>query len=388
MDATWDAFIAGAGPAGAATALSLIAVAPELRVCLADAERDDPFHIGESVPPLIHQFLDHLGVWRAFLDEGHCPSFRTMSAWGGPALRSNEFFLYVQNTGWRLDRARFDRWLAAEATRRGALPLKTRVRTLSHYGERWRIDCGEAGIHMARCVVDATGRAALLSRQAGLVPVHHDRLVACVGFFPDTGDRERPGADAALVETFQDGWWYTAATPTGQRVAALMTDSDLVRRLGVARLETWLELVAGSHYVRPLLSIERPLAPLRLLPASSRCLEGPFPAGLLPVGDAMSCFDPLSSQGILKALRSGIFASYAIVDWLLHADDGHGCARYAALIRQEFKAYRTTQRAYYRQEQRWSEAPFWRRRHTVRDKDGSARGPRNRQQFPDASNDL
>lgn len=48
----------------------------------------------------------------------------------------------------------------------------------------------------------------------------------------------------------------------------------------------------------------------------------------------MSCFDPLSSQGILKALRSGIFASYAIVDRLLHADDGHGCARYAALIRQ------------------------------------------------------
>src|SRR6185437_7488350 len=305
MDATWDVFIAGAGPAGAATALSLAAVAPALRVCLVDAGQDDPFHIGESVPPLIHQFLDHLGGWRAFLDEGHCPSFRTISAWGGLALMRNEFFLYVQNTGWRLDRARFDRWLAAEATGRGALSLKARVRTISQYGERWRIDCGEAGIHMARCVVDATGRAAMLSRQTGLVPVHHDRLVACVGFFPDRCDTEQPGADAALVETFQDGWWYTAATPTGQRVVTLMTDSDLVRRLGAARLETWLKLVAVTRYVHTLLSAERPLAPLRLLPASSRCLEGSVPAGLLPVGDAMSCFDPLSSQGILKALRSG-----------------------------------------------------------------------------------
>jgi flavin-dependent dehydrogenase len=363
MDETWDIFIAGAGPAGSATALSLASAAPELRVCLADAGDDNPFHVGESVPPLIHRFLDHLGVWQTFLAEGHRPSFRTMSAWGSPELMSNEFFLSAQNTGWVLDRARFDRWLAAQAAGRGARPLPAKVRTLTHNGEGWQIDCGKFGIHRARCVVDATGRAALLSRQAGLIPVHHDRLVASVGFFPDTGDTEQPGADAAVVETFQHGWWYTAATRTGQRVVALMTDSDLVRRLGAARLETWLEHVASTHFVRPLLSADQPLVPLRVWPASSCCLEGSFPIGLLPVGDAISCFDPLSSQGILKALRSGIFASYAIADWLLHSDDGQGCARYATLIRQEFESYRTTQHEYYRQEQRWPEAPFWQRRH-------------------------
>jgi flavin-dependent dehydrogenase len=34
----------------------------------------------------------------------------------------------------------------------------------------------------------------------------------------------------------------------------------------------------------------------------------------LAVGDAASTFDPLSSQGIVKVLRSGVCASYAIAD--------------------------------------------------------------------------
>jgi flavin-dependent dehydrogenase len=212
-------------------------------------------------------------------------------------------------------------------------------------------------------VVDATGRAASVSRLAGLRPVNHDRLVACVGFFPDTEDKERPGADAAVVEAFRDGWWYTAATPTGQRVVALMTDSDRVRRLGAARLDTWRRHLAATRWVRALAGQEPPLTPLRIWPAGSRRLDGPLPAGLLPVGDAVSSFDPLSSQGIIKALRSGIFASYAIADNLVHADGGSGYARYAVLMQREFEAYRTAHSEYYRQEQRWPNSPFWRRRH-------------------------
>ncbi|MEI7868595.1 MAG: tryptophan 7-halogenase [Candidatus Methylumidiphilus sp.] len=314
------------------------------------------------MPPIIKRFLGHLGVWEPFLRDGHCPSFRTASAWGGPELISNEFILDVHNTGWRLDRIRFDSMLAAEAKNRGVTPLPSKVRTARYDGEKWSVDCGEAGMHTARCVVEATGRSTLLARLAGMKPINHDRLVASAVFFEDSANPEAPGADAVLIESFRDGWWYTAATPGGHRVAALLTDTDIARRVRANRLDAWMGCLAETKHVRTIIGGSRPLAPPKLWPAGSRFLQGSVQPGLIAVGDAVSCFDPLSSQGIIKALRSSIFASYALADWLLRSDDS-GFARYHALMQREFASYSVTLRDYYRQEQRWPDSPFWHRRH-------------------------
>jgi flavin-dependent dehydrogenase len=98
----------------------------------------------------------------------------------------------------------------------------------------------------------------------------------------------------------------------------------------------------------------------------------------LAVGDSASRFDPLSSQGIVKALRSGIFGSYAISD-LLTRDDDSGLDRYRRYVFEEFESYAEVRTKYYREEQRWPQSEFWRRRHTTIDDprrwiDSKARG--------------
>ena len=106
--ADFDVLIAGAGPAGAATAISLADFAPELLVCIADAPSADTLRVGETVPPQIRPILEHLKVWPRFEADRHRPSYRTVSAWGGPELISNEFLFQAHQVGWRLDRKRFD----------------------------------------------------------------------------------------------------------------------------------------------------------------------------------------------------------------------------------------------------------------------------------------
>jgi flavin-dependent dehydrogenase len=106
----------------------------------------------------------------------------------------------------------------------------------------------------------------------------------------------------------------------------------------------------------------RPVGAPKPVPAGSRHLTGGGPLTLISVGDAASCFDPVSGQGIIKALRSGIFASYAAADYLRRGDE-RGIMRYRALVEREFSAYRRTLRDYYALEQRWPDRPFWRRRH-------------------------
>ena len=51
-------------------------------------------------------------------------------------------------------------------------------------------------------------------------------------------------------------------------------------------------------------------------PAASQVMRADLPDTILSVGDAAACFDPIASSGIVKALRAGIFASYAITDYL------------------------------------------------------------------------
>ena len=78
-------------------------------------------------------------------------------------------------------------------------------------------------------------------------------------------------------------------------------------------------------------------------------------------GDAAMTFDPLSSQGIAKALRSGRLASFVAADFLLRGAETHD--RYTRLACGECEEYERAKRSYYREEQRWPTAPFWARRH-------------------------
>ena len=73
-------------------------------------------------------------------------------------------------------------------------------------------------------------------------------------------------------------------------------------------------------------------------------------------------FDPLSSQGLLKALRSGKMAAFVAADYLVRGIESH--AKYQAIASAEYTEYTKAKAMYYRLEQRWPQSPFWKRRHT------------------------
>jgi flavin-dependent dehydrogenase len=356
--ADFDVTIVGAGPAGCATAISLADFAPELSVCLIDGATAGDIRIGETVPPPIEPMLRHLGLFERFIADGHRASYRTLSAWGSPRLTSNEFLFQTQQRGWRLDRTRFDAMLARAASACVAHHVVGKlVKTEASRGG-WRLFVDTGASHTTRFAVDATGAALVVARALGRRPLATDWLVGCSVVLAGARDDETD----LLVETFPNGWWYTAGIPQGRRIVVCMTDADEVRRLGVRRTGAFEQLLAQTRHVRAAAEGGRILATPRLWPASSRCLRGDAELPVIWVGDGAARFDPVSGQGIVKALRSGIFASYAVADWLRQKDD-RGLRRYWALVEREVDAYRATLRDYYLLERRWADRPFWRRRH-------------------------
>ena len=140
-----------------------------------------------------------------------------------------------------------------------------------------------------------------------------------------------------------------------------MTDPDIVKKRGLKSAAGWFECVSRTRHTRARLKDAVPQDEPTVYAASSQRLERMTGARWLAAGDAATTFDPLSSQGIFKALQSGILASYAICDFFKGTPSG--LEKYEALIRREFDEYLATRADYYGQERRWQASPFWQRRH-------------------------
>ena len=139
-----------------------------------------------------------------------------------------------------------------------------------------------------------------------------------------------------------------------------MTDGDIAARLRLREPEAWrAALEASDHTRRRLASARAQGAPI-LYPADSSALDIAADEGWMAIGDAAVTFDPLSGQGILKALHHGFLAAYAASDHL--AGRPYAKERFRARIKGELEGYLAARERYYREEARWPASEFWRRR--------------------------
>jgi flavin-dependent dehydrogenase len=357
MAAEFDVAVIGDGPGGSATAISLRAHAPSLSVMLIEASQYDSIRVGETLPPPARSLLDQLQVWDEFCRLSPREVFGTSALWGSTIPADNDFFYMLANTGWHLERNSFDAMLANAASDRGASLVRgTLLDSVEQSGDCYRLTLSTGATLRARFIVDATG-AAVFARRLGARFECLDRLVGIVRFFEASDDDSR-----LLVAAFADGWWYTAGLPDGKRIAACVTDADLAQCLKLGQIDEWERTLASVPAVAARLRECKPVGPPVIRSSASRRLEPAAGERWLAVGDSASRFDPLSSQGILKAIRGGIFASYAIGSSLLRDDDSD-LRRYRRYVTEEFRSYCEVRTRYYREEQRWPNNEFWRRRH-------------------------
>jgi flavin-dependent dehydrogenase len=331
--------------------------APSLSVTLIESSSYDSPRIGEVLPAVARTFLDHLGIWEAFQGERFQTAHSTSSIWGQPFRSENHFIYSLQGAGWNLDRARFDAFMAERAEARDVeVRLATRVAAIESSRNGWHLDLSDGSEIRSRFVVDATGRRAAFARRVGANTVALDHLAGFARFFSIGNDAEA----GTLIEAFPDGWWYTALNGNS-RIVVCMTDVDIARELGLRDKDRWMKQLSEVSWIRRSIAGAALHGSLMICAANSVYLDPVCSTNWLAVGDAACAFDPLSSQGIVKALRAGIFASYAISDFLCKADTS-GLVRYEHFIRREFSRYLIVHAQYCGMERRWPDSPFWSRR--------------------------
>ena len=349
-----DVAVIGAGAAGSAAAAVL---APEASVALIDRVAVPGWRIGETLPGAARRVLAAIGAWERFVAAGHAEAPLKVSRWGSDTAVELDSFRDPDGVGWRLDRARFEADLRANAEARGAtLIAPAAVRSLARTARGWTVALTTGASLEARQIIDASGRRSRLLQPFGQRRVVADRLACAYQRVRQRGDVD----PSTYIEAVPEGWWYTAALPDGWRIVAFHGDSDQPALRSILRARP---LAAGQRIpglAAAIGDVDPTDAPAPALCVANSAAASAAGRGWLAAGDSTIALDPLSSQGLLNALVTGLEAGEAALALL--GGDPVAVPRHAERMARIWRAYLGHYAIYYAMERRWPTSPFWRRR--------------------------
>jgi len=376
---TVDVAILGSGPAGCSAALTLKQLLPELRVQVIDRAGINRVEVGESLPPRTARDLRKLGIWQSFVDSEPLKQIGYQSSWGTPELNTFDFFSATDGAGWHISKIDFCQ-LFTDALDHAGIPHTSlnKAPVISLDEESARIIDATHNDLVCNCrfVIDATGRRFQMAKQQNIKLRHFDRLCMMCCEFELHGNNE--GYSGPLVESCPLGWWFSTQTNHShgdttmpKLLVGLFTDTDIASDYSLKNPSLWkAQLEKSTHTIdrlsRQTLSItdidnDNEQCHPRILAARSTIPETIAGDRWISTGDSAGTYDPLSGQGIYKAINNGLQAGEAVAE-LMQTNSRLKLQRYADSLVIGYQGYLERKREHYAIEQRWSSSPFWQRR--------------------------
>ncbi|WP_395698961.1 NAD(P)/FAD-dependent oxidoreductase [Aquabacterium sp.] len=339
--------VVGAGPAGCTAALRMAALGHRVTLI----ERGGPGRPAavESAPASLRPLLASLGLQQAVDAAGCCRSSGAWVQWAGSPQRAGE----VQSGG-LIDRQRFDALLREAACAAGVRLLGAHARAARRAPEGgFELPLHDGRLLRADGIVWATGRSgdAAPGERCG---------AALVGRW--SGDGQPLGHDSR-VQAGPEGWAWAAPQPDGGCTAALFVDAQRLGGLdAAARERLYRDSLAGYGLIASMLRGHL-ARPLRVADTTPRRAAGTVEPRCVRAGEAAFSLDPLSSQGVAAAMRSGVQAAACLHTMLGRpADTALAQAFLQEQVEREWQRHRRWRAGYDAEAARHFGTPFWAQR--------------------------
>lgn len=356
-----DILVVGAGPAGTVTAALLQRLGCTVEVW--ERLRFPRFRIGESLPPRTIGLLRHLGFDSATSTRHFAVMEGHTSLWGSGEPRRAVF---PEGFGLQVERSLFDQLLAEQSAARihfGRDTTQLIREGGAIVGARFRGPDSE-GEQRFRFVIVAGGGGS--GRRLARDPKVDLHQVAVYAYWAGSNFPEGSQANDTVIEALPDGWVWSLRLASGLRNVTLVCGEASAGEIAAGRDGFYQKAVDSTTFVRRALSGARMSTPVETCGASWLRSESYGEPGMLLVGDAATTVDPLSSQGVYKALCSAVTAA-AVANTCLKSPKLSGVSLnyFDEEEKRAYDGYAAGSIATFRAEQRWPDRPFWRQRHAL-----------------------
>ena len=338
-EASYDAVIIGAGPAGCAAATVLAGNGH--RTLVLEREKFPRYHIGESLLPFTFEPLQRLGLIEKMRASAFVKKFSVQFV--SPNGKASEPFYffnrYDRNTTaqtWQVLRSEFDLMLMQNARAKGATVLEEiTVKELlkdgpSVAGVRAQQKDGKELEFRAPITLDCSGRESFAAvRNNWRLKDPQLNKVAVWTYY--RGAKRDPGIDEGATTVAyvpEKGWFWYIPQHNDMVSVGVVAEGKYLTREGVKSPEAIFKREIGQNlWIKEHLACGQPTGPYYITSEYSFHTRHCAMPGLVLAGDALCFLDPVFSSGVMLALKSGVLAADTIHEGILAGD--LSCARFA-----------------------------------------------------------
>jgi flavin-dependent dehydrogenase len=315
-----DAIVVGAGPSGCVTAAAL--ARHGRKVLLLDRDPEPRFKIGESLLPWNMPIFARVGVLPKIEAHGFQPKYGAMfwneRTGGKREVIFRDAWDSRHPSAFQVKRAEFDALLARHAAECGA-GVRRGVRVIEPVfeGERAvgvRAEAGGGTEEIrARCVVDATGQAALIASRLKMRKGDPNLKRAAFyahyeGAWRDEGER----AGDILLPFVSDVWYWVIPFSDGSASVGAVFEPSLVKGRTEPREVLFEELLARSKKMPKFLENAKRTTGVFTTADYSITADRFSGDGWVLVGDSATFLDPVFSTGVYLGTCAGERAANVI----------------------------------------------------------------------------
>ncbi|KPH14237.1 NAD(P)/FAD-dependent oxidoreductase [Chryseobacterium sp. ERMR1:04] len=310
MSIEYDIGIVGAGPAGCIAAIELQKLG--YKVLLVEKSVFPRFHIGFSCSPGLFHWLDVLNLRDQIAPAILGNDSKTALLWEESQVITKE------NHGVSVDRGMFDQLLSQYASRLGVKIIQpvNKLQLQENKDHTWTLFLQQDHQDLqfkVRFFVEATGRKSIIktTKVAYLPPLN-----ATYTFLPASFKH-------SIIEAGENGWFW--GTPYKEKcLLAYFGNPSHIKSFN-----TVAEYLNDGLKQLKTVNLEIPQA-LQVFScnASSYYDQNPVSLDHIKIGDSAYTTDPISSQGVVKAIKTAVHASKVVHTILNRSEDAETAIDY------------------------------------------------------------